>query len=141
MRKVKLENRREQRGPGVLIPAIGHSGLSKRLLQRSFRKVRRAAERHVLDEVGGAPLALLLVEAPGVDSKPDGQAAAGRGIGQDDVAQAVGQDAPDDGRIGDDHVGVGQGGGSRCNRGRRGEGLSGAKNQDSACNDCTRGET
>ena len=57
------------------------------------RKTTRAGEGHVFDEVRVAAFAFLLVERTGEDDQAKGDVVARLGVGEDDVAEAVGEGA------------------------------------------------
>jgi hypothetical protein len=87
-------------GEGVLVATEGHAQRLEERDEGAGREVRRTVERHVLQVVRDAALAVGLIERTGVDVDPDGRATGRHGVLLDDVPQAVLQFARDERGIG-----------------------------------------
>ena len=87
-------------GGGVGVAAKAHAHALEELDERAGGEVAAAVEGHVLQEVGDAALAFLLVHAARQDEESEGRAPLGLRVALHDVAQAVVELAEARGRIG-----------------------------------------
>ncbi|MNJ36400.1 hypothetical protein D3C77_311860 [compost metagenome] len=87
-------------GEGVGVGAEGQAETFQNAQQFVLGHIGRAVEGHVLHEVGQAQLVVVLHQRAGGDPQAQRRLARRRGVLQDGVAHAVGQDAEADGCIG-----------------------------------------
>ena len=86
-------------GGGIGVAAEVHAEALEELDDIGRGKVLAAVERHVLEEVGEAALVLVFVDGADLDGEAGADAAAGFGVAEEGVAQAVVELAPLDGRV------------------------------------------